>query len=153
MPIRQQEHQRELPHGPCVQVRLVIKPREGKRYKPKCLTTFWTHITYSFNRRTDEPFGPCTSRGCCDTTSRWQTVYTIRTLVHHYPVIPSVTFLIIADYSLKNQRFTKTGFHPWLLNKTFSQTSLIFTLFYQFLIDMRRSYVSLCYILKGNRPN
>jgi len=33
------------------------------RYKPNCLTTFWTQITYPFILRTVKPLEPCAALG------------------------------------------------------------------------------------------
>jgi len=54
---------------------------------------------YDFNGRTDQPLGAAAPPGYHNSTSRWQTFSSIRTLWKYYPVIPMVTFFVIA-YSL-----------------------------------------------------
>jgi len=58
-----------------------------------CLATFWTQLTYHFNRRTAGPLGPCTAPGCDEPTSRCQTESSIWTLGLDQPVIPGVPII------------------------------------------------------------
>ena len=62
-------------------------------YGPNCLTTFWTQLTYRFNRRTAEPLGRTSAPGCDEPTSRCQTSPSMWTLGGDQPVIPRVTFI------------------------------------------------------------
>ena len=62
-------------------------------YGPNCLTTFWTQLTYRFNRRTAEPLGRTSAPGCDEPTSRCQTFPSMWTLGEDQPVIPRVTFI------------------------------------------------------------
>ena len=62
-------------------------------YGPNCLTTFWTQLTYRFNRRTAEPLGRTSAPGCDEPTSRCQTSPSMWTLGGDQPVIPRVAFI------------------------------------------------------------
>ena len=82
-------------------------------------TSYWTQLTYHFNRRTVEPFPACTPGGCDESTSRWQTAATIWTLVRDYPVIPSVAYPLNDNYTIIYYRFTM----PYLRTCTTRQSS------------------------------
>jgi len=56
---------------------------------------------YDFNGRTDQPLGAAAPLGYHNSTSRWQTFSSIRTLRKYYPVIPMVTFSIIVIIFIK----------------------------------------------------
>ena len=92
--VEQLVHQRYVHSGPLV---LGAKPLKflivHSGYKPNCLTTFWTQLTYHFNRRTAEPLEDASPPGCDEPTSRCQTAPSMWTIGRYKPVIPGVTFI------------------------------------------------------------
>ena len=62
-------------------------------YKPNCLTTFWTQLTYLFNGRTARPLEGASPPGWDEPTSRCQTAPSMWTIGRYKPVIPGVTFI------------------------------------------------------------
>ncbi len=92
--VKQLVHQRCVHSGPLV---LGAKPLKflivHSGYKPNCLTTFWTQLTYHFNRRTAEPLEGAPPPGCDEPTSRCQTAPSMWTIGRYKPVIPGVTFI------------------------------------------------------------
>ena len=87
-------HQRCVQPGPLVLGSNSLKfPIVHSGYKPNCLTTFWTQLTYHFNRRTAGPLGPAPVPGCDEPTSRCQTGPSMWTIGPDKPVIPRVTFI------------------------------------------------------------
>ena len=92
--VEQLVHQRCVHSGPLV---LGADPLKflsvHSGYKPNCLTTFWTQLTYHFNRRTAEPLEGAPPPGCDEPTSRCQTSPSIWALGGDQPVIPRVTFI------------------------------------------------------------
>jgi len=120
--MRQQIDQRDFHPGPCVQWAKLSKLEECNRYKPSCLAALWTHIRWGFNGRTDQLLEATAPPSDPHATSRWQTFPSIRTLEEYYPVIPSVTLLLIILVSFHREWFTKTDFRPWSSYPTSSQT-------------------------------
>ena len=87
-------HQRCVHPGPLVLGAHPLKfPDVHSGYKPNCLTTFWTQLTYLFNRRTAGPLGPAPAPGWDEPTSRCQTAPSMWTIGRYKPVIPGVTFI------------------------------------------------------------
>jgi len=87
-------HQRCVHPGPLVLGANSLKfPCVHSGYKPNCLTTFWTQLTYLFNRRTAGPLGPAPAPGWDEPTSRCQTAPSMWTIGRYKPVIPGVTFI------------------------------------------------------------
>ena len=87
-------HQRCVQPGPLVLgSNLLNFPCVHSGYKPNCLTTFWTQLTYLFNRRTAGPLGPAPAPGWDEPTSRCQTAPSMWTIGRYKPVIPGVTFI------------------------------------------------------------
>ena len=92
--VEQLVHQRCVHPGPLVLGANSLKfPIVHSGYKPNCLTTFWTQLTYHFNRRTAEPLGDASPPGCDEPTSRCQTAPSMWTIGRYKPVIPGVTFI------------------------------------------------------------
>jgi len=87
-------HQRCVHSGPLVLGADSLKfPIVHSGYKPNCLTTFWTQLTYLFNRRTAGPLGDAPPPGWDEPTSRCQTAPSMWTIGRYKPVIPGVTFI------------------------------------------------------------
>ena len=87
-------HQRCVHPGPLVLGANSLKfPIVHSGYKPNCLTTFWTQLTYHFNRRTAGPLEGAPPPGCDEPTSRCQTAPSMWTIGRDKPVIPGVTFI------------------------------------------------------------
>ena len=92
--VPQPVHQRCVQPGPLVLGSTSLKfPCVHSGYKPNCLTTFWTQLTYLFNRRTAGPLGPAPAPGWDEPTSRCQTAPSMWTIGRYKPVIPGVTFI------------------------------------------------------------
>ena len=92
--VEQLVHQRCVQSGPLVLGSNLLKfPCVHSGYKPNCLTTFWTQLTYLFNRRTAGPLGPASAPGWDEPTSRCQTAPSMWTIGRYKPVIPGVTFI------------------------------------------------------------
>ena len=92
--VSQLVHQRCVQPGPLVLGLNLLKfPCVHSGYKPNCLTTFWTQLTYLFNRRTAGPLGPAPAPGWDEPTSRCQTAPSMWTIGRYKPVIPGVTFI------------------------------------------------------------
>ena len=92
--VEQLVHQRCVHSGPLVLGADPLKfPDVHSGYKPNCLTTFWTQLTYLFNRRTAGPLGPAPAPGWDEPTSRCQTAPSMWTIGRYKPVIPGVTFI------------------------------------------------------------
>ena len=92
--VEQSIHQRFVHPGPLVLgANLLNFPDVHSGYKPNCLTTFWTQLTYHFNRRTAEPLEGAPPPGCDEPTSRCQTGPSMWTIGADKPVIPRVTFI------------------------------------------------------------
>ena len=71
--------------------------------------------------------------GYDDSTSRWQTSSSIWTLRRYYPVIPVVTSLLIASFSISISLVTITDFRPclsYVLLLPHSQAKLLLLRFY-----------------------
>ncbi len=119
--VEQLIHQRCVHSGPLVLGADLLKfPIVHSGYKPNCLTTFWTQLTYHFNRRTAGPLEGAPPPGCDEPTSRCQTAPSMWTIGGDKPVIPSVTFIrlrcryhshITKSYG---QRVTYSHFRAWL---------------------------------------
>ena len=114
-------HQRCVHPGPLVLGANSCKfPDVHSGYKPNCLTTFWTQLTYLFNRRTAGPLGPAPAPGWDEPTSRCQTAPSMWTIGRYKPVIPGVTFIRlrcrshIHIHKMYGQRITYSDFRPWL---------------------------------------
>ena len=87
-------HQRCVHSGPLVLGADPLKfPTVHSGYKPNCLTTFWTQLTYLFNRRTAGPLEGAPPPGWDEPTSRCQTAPSMWTIGRYKPVIPGVTFI------------------------------------------------------------
>ena len=98
-------------------------------YKPNCLTTFWTQLTYLFNRRTAGPLGPAPALGWDEPTSRCQTAPSMWTIGRYKPVIPGVTFIrkrcrYHIHVRMHGQRKTYSDFRPCLGRRPHSQAGL-----------------------------
>ena len=92
--VEQLIHQRCVHSGPLVLGANSLNfPDVHSGYKPNCLTTFWTQLTYHFNRRTAEPLEGAPPPGCDEPTSRCQTGPSMWTIGADKPVIPRVTFI------------------------------------------------------------
>ena len=87
-------------------------------------TSYWTQLTYHFNRRTVEPFPAYAPGGCDESTSRWQTAAPIWTLVRDYPVIPSVTYPLNDSYTIIYYRFIMPYLRTWSTCKSLSLAHL-----------------------------
>lgn len=123
------------------------------RYKPSCLTALWTQIMYRFNGRTVQPLLAAAPAGSGNSTSRWQTSSSIRTLGRHYTVIPSVTLLMIADSPIRYLRVTIINFRSCSFYLTHSLAHLYYCALPFISIKGEWTYISLCYSLKGDHPN
>ena len=128
--VRQLVHQRCVHPGPLVLGANPLKfPIVHSGYKPNCLTTFWTQLTYLFNRRTAGPLGHASAPGWDEPTSRCQTAPSMWTIGRYKPVIPGVTFIrkrcryhtLVLMYW---QRKTYSDFRPCLGCRPHSQASL-----------------------------
>ena len=92
--VEQLVHQRCVHSGPLVLGADPLKfPCVHSGYKPNCLTTFWTQLTYHFKWRTAIPLEGAPPPGCDEPTSRCQTAPSMWTIGRYKPVIPGVTFI------------------------------------------------------------
>ena len=92
--VPQPVHQRCVQPGPLVLGSTSLKfPCVHSGYKPNCLTTFWTQLTYHFKWRTAIPLEGAPPPGCDEPTSRCQTAPSMWTIGRYKPVIPGVTFI------------------------------------------------------------
>jgi hypothetical protein len=92
--VPQSVHQRYVHPGPLVLGANSLKFLDvHSGYKPNCLTTFWTQLTYLFNRRTAGPLEGAPPPGWDEPTSRCQTAPSMWTIGRYKPVIPGVTFI------------------------------------------------------------
>ena len=92
--VEQLVHQRCVHSGPLVLGANSLKfPIVHSGYKPNCLTTFWTQLTYLFNRRTAGPLEGAPPPGWDEPTSRCQTAPSLWTIGRYKPVIPGVAFI------------------------------------------------------------
>ena len=92
--VEQLVHQRCVRLGPLVLETTPLKFLSvHSGYKPNCLTTFWTQLTYLFNGRTARPLEDAPPPGWDEPTSRCQTAPSMWTIGRYKPVIPGVTFI------------------------------------------------------------
>ena len=128
--VPQPVHQRCVQPGPLVLGSTSLKfPCVHSGYKPNCLTTFWTQLTYHFNRRTAEPLEGAPPPGCDEPTSRCQTTPSMWTIGRDKPVIPRVTFIRVRcrshiHWTMFLQRVTCSVFPLWSNCNSRSQAGL-----------------------------
>ena len=128
--VEQLVHQRCVHSGPLVLGTNPLKfPCVHSGYKPNCLTTFWTQLTYHFNRRTAEPLEGAPPPGCDEPTSRCQTAPSMWTIGRYKPVIPGVTFIrkrcrYHTHVRMYGQRKTYSNFRSWSACRPHSQAGL-----------------------------
>lgn len=108
---------------------------------------------YRFNGRTVQPFLATAPGGYGNSTSRWQTSGSIRTLARYYTVIPWVTQFIITQSTKDTMWFTRSDLRPCSIHRSHSQANLCS--YTQNLIsnEIEFTFESLRYFLEGCRPN
>ena len=124
-------HQRCVHSGPLVLGANPLNfPDVHSGYKPNCLTTFWTQLTYHFKWRTAIPLEGAPPPGCDEPTSRCQTAPSMWTIGRYKPVIPGVTFIRLRRRShfhiteVKIRRVTSSHFRVCLDCSPHSQAGL-----------------------------